>query len=57
MLGILHLIAFETEQLTSTKQLLANTVAEYIAITLANLKLRETLKNQSIRDPLTSLFN
>ncbi len=56
-LGILHLIAFETEQLTSTKQLLANTVAEHIAIALANLKLRETLKNQSIRDPLTNLFN
>lgn len=56
-LGILHLIATEPEQLTQAKQLLATTVAEHIAIALANLKLRETLKNQSIRDPLTGLFN
>lgn len=32
-------------------------VAENIALTLANLRLRETLRNQSIRDPLTDLFN
>ncbi|MBD2067755.1 sensor domain-containing diguanylate cyclase [Leptolyngbya sp. FACHB-671] len=56
-LGIVHLIATEPGQITQTKQLLATTVAEHIAISLANLKLRETLKNQSIRDPLTGLFN
>ena len=33
------------------------TVAEHIALALANLKLRETLRSQSIRDPLTGLFN
>ncbi len=32
-------------------------MAEQIALALANLRLRETLKNQSIRDPLTGLFN
>ena len=32
-------------------------VAEHLAVSLATLKLRETLKNQSIRDPLTGLFN
>ncbi|BAZ20472.1 diguanylate cyclase with PAS/PAC and GAF sensors [Kalymmatonema gypsitolerans NIES-4073] len=56
-LGVLHLVASETGQLTQAKQLLATTVAEHIALALANLKLRETLKNQSIRDPLTGLFN
>jgi diguanylate cyclase (GGDEF)-like protein len=56
-LGIIHLVATETEQLSQAKQLLATTVAEHVAIALANLKLRETLKNQSIRDPLTGLFN
>jgi diguanylate cyclase (GGDEF)-like protein len=56
-LGTLHLIAADAEGLTHSKQLLATTVAEHIAIALANLKLRETLKNQSIRDPLTGLFN
>ena len=28
-----------------------------IALALGNLKLRETLRSQSIRDPLTGLFN
>jgi len=32
-------------------------VAEHLALALANLKLRETLRTQSIRDPLTGLFN
>jgi diguanylate cyclase (GGDEF)-like protein len=31
--------------------------AEQIALALANLRLRDTLKSQSIRDPLTGLFN
>ena len=40
----------------ATRQL-AQTVADSIALALANLKLRETLRHQSIRDPLTGLFN
>jgi diguanylate cyclase (GGDEF)-like protein/PAS domain S-box-containing protein len=32
-------------------------VAEHLALALANLRLRETLRTQSIRDPLTGLFN
>jgi diguanylate cyclase (GGDEF)-like protein len=32
-------------------------VAEHVALALANLKLRETLRKQAIRDPLTGLFN
>jgi len=36
---------------------LALTVADQIALTLSNLNLRETLRQQSIRDPLTGLFN
>src|SRR4029077_5206344 len=35
----------------------AVSIAEQIALTLANLRLRETLRSQSIRDPLTGLFN
>jgi diguanylate cyclase (GGDEF)-like protein len=52
-LGILHLrgpIEPEREPLT-------NTVAEQAALALLNLRLRETLRNQAIRDPLTGLFN
>jgi diguanylate cyclase (GGDEF)-like protein/PAS domain S-box-containing protein len=54
-MGVLYL----TQQAgnTQTKQQLAVTVAEHIALALANLKLRELLRHQSIRDPLTSLFN
>ncbi len=36
---------------------LAVTVAEQFALALANVRLRETLQGQSIRDPLTGLFN
>jgi diguanylate cyclase (GGDEF)-like protein/PAS domain S-box-containing protein len=32
-------------------------VAERVSLALANLKLRDLLSNQSIRDPLTGLFN
>jgi diguanylate cyclase (GGDEF)-like protein len=33
------------------------TVAEHLALALANLRMREKLRNQSIRDPLTGLYN
>jgi diguanylate cyclase (GGDEF)-like protein len=36
---------------------LANHAASQIALSLASLQLRETLREQSIRDPLTRLFN
>ncbi len=38
-------------------QKLAAVLAEQIGLALGNLQLRETLRNQSIRDPLTGLFN
>jgi diguanylate cyclase (GGDEF)-like protein len=41
----------------STKQQLAIAFARNVELALANLKLRETLHNQAIRDPLTGLFN
>ena len=36
---------------------LALTVADQIGLALANLRLRETLRSQAIRDPLTGLYN
>jgi|GEM_PF-2503937 len=56
-LGLLHLTAKNRQSLSDSQQHLAATVAEHIALALGNLKLRETLQNQSIRDPLTGLFN
>lgn len=38
-------------------QELATSLAEQISLAFANLMLRETLKYQSVRDPLTGLFN
>ncbi|MBD2103431.1 diguanylate cyclase [Leptolyngbya sp. FACHB-261] len=56
-LGLLYLNSATGGQLTIGQQRLAVTVAEQIALALANLKLHETLQHQSIRDPLTGLFN
>jgi diguanylate cyclase (GGDEF)-like protein/PAS domain S-box-containing protein len=55
--GLLSLVTEAAGPLEDAKQRLATTVAEHIALALANLKLRETLRRQSIRDPLTTLFN
>jgi diguanylate cyclase (GGDEF)-like protein/PAS domain S-box-containing protein len=56
-LGVLHLMQPENVKMTETKQRLAETMSEHIAMALSNLRLHETLRSQSIRDPLTGLFN
>lgn len=55
-LGLFYL-STATSALSKSKQQLAKTVAEQVALAIANLNLRETLQNQSIRDALTGLFN
>ena len=40
-----------------SKQMLAPRVATHYALSLANLRLRETLRAEAIRDPLTGLYN
>jgi diguanylate cyclase (GGDEF)-like protein len=42
---------------TVDRQQLARTVADSVGLALANLRLRDSLRQQSIRDPLTGLFN
>jgi diguanylate cyclase (GGDEF)-like protein/PAS domain S-box-containing protein len=39
------------------RQRLLTAAAQQIAVAIANLRLRESLRQQSIRDPLTGLFN
>lgn len=63
-LGVLHLridpavaAAGGVSPLNEARRRLASAVAEHTAMALANLTLRETLRHQSIRDPLTGLFN
>lgn len=56
-LGLLFLSTFKEEVLPDIRQQLAKTVAEQLSLAIANLKLREQLEEQSLRDPLTKLFN
>jgi diguanylate cyclase (GGDEF)-like protein/PAS domain S-box-containing protein len=55
MLGILHLESESVlDEATRRRALL---VSEHLAMALSNLRLAETLRHQSTRDPLTGLFN
>ena len=62
-LGLLHLHrtkgsnAQETRGSVDSGMNLATAVAEETALALANLKVRDSLHEQSIRDPLTGLYN
>lgn len=63
VLGILHVIAPRdtpddgAESVLERKRILFIAIAEKISTAVANLRLREELRNQSIRDPLTGLLN
>ncbi|MCW6037949.1 PAS domain S-box protein [Spirulina subsalsa FACHB-351] len=56
-LGLLYLTSPNKEILNDPKQQFAHTVAEQLALSLANVKLRVNLKLDTIHDPLTGLFN
>jgi diguanylate cyclase (GGDEF)-like protein/PAS domain S-box-containing protein len=62
-LGILHVHGRPPDgddrepTLAAQRQQLAVTVAEQLALAIANFRLRETLRLQSVRDPLTGLYN
>ncbi|HLI56991.1 MAG TPA: PAS domain S-box protein [Actinomycetota bacterium] len=61
-LGVLHLRAAkqpvdEAEPDFDQVARLAATVGEHLSLALANFALRDTLRSQSIRDPLTGLYN
>jgi diguanylate cyclase (GGDEF)-like protein len=63
-LGLMHLQAdrrHDAGELSSwmpeASQRLATTVGGQIALAVSNLRLREALRQQSVRDPLTGLFN
>jgi diguanylate cyclase (GGDEF)-like protein/PAS domain S-box-containing protein len=57
LLGLLHLKVGARGRSFETRFRFVMTVAEHVSLAIANLKLRETLRSQSIRDPLTGLFN
>ncbi|WP_257283564.1 diguanylate cyclase [Endozoicomonas sp. SESOKO1] len=55
-LGVLHL-NYDGQQALENNISKAESMAEQIGLALANMRLREDLRQQAIRDPLTSLFN
>jgi len=67
-LGLLHMhhqadtkdnknLATQIEWYNKAKQRRINTIVDSISLSLANLKLRSTLRQQSIRDALTGMYN
>jgi diguanylate cyclase (GGDEF)-like protein/PAS domain S-box-containing protein len=62
ILGLLHLKnAFNAngsggQEITDLKQM-ATTLSEYLSLSIANVKLSESLSRQSIQDPQTGLYN
>ena len=62
--GVVHVaigpgdqVAHTETRITGPARHLAQWVAELLALSLANFRLRETLELQSTRDPLTGLYN
>ncbi|HJU26066.1 MAG TPA: diguanylate cyclase [Rhodanobacteraceae bacterium] len=55
VLGVLSLVAEQTFDAGSRE--LLQTVSDQLALAIANLRLQQSLRQQSIRDPLTGLFN
>jgi diguanylate cyclase len=64
-LGVLYLDSGKSDgvassdfrALSESESRMVRTLAEHLALAVANLKLRESLRVQSIRDPLTDLYN
>ncbi len=59
-IGVLHVMQSSDSnpgRTIDSFQPLARTVAEHVGLAMANFNLRQTLRIQSIRDPLTGLFN
>ncbi|WP_170343699.1 sensor domain-containing diguanylate cyclase [Ruegeria atlantica] len=56
--GLLHLRALEgREDCFNKSRKLAQLCAEQISMAIANVRMRDQLHDQSVRDPLTGLFN
>jgi diguanylate cyclase (GGDEF)-like protein len=56
-IGLLYVEGADAGAWSESERRLARTLGEQAALALANLTLRETLRLQSVRDPLTGLHN
>lgn len=57
ILGLLHIRQVGLRDLSEEGQQIAEAVAEQTALALANGRMRQVLETQSIKDPLTGLYN
>lgn len=57
LLGLLHLESADHHLSEKNLGELAQTITEHLGLTLANIRLRDKLRAESIRDLLTGLFN
>ena len=57
ILGFLHVRSQDKGNLDEAKRQLAYAVVEHAGMAISNLNLRAALREQSIRDPLTRLYN
>ena len=55
--GVIHLCPPAGEAMNDDRKRFVGTMARHISLALANLMLREKLQAESIRDPLTGLYN
>jgi len=55
-IGVLHFVMSQDIDIEK-HQAMSHAIAEQIGLTLANIQLRDNLREQAIRDPLTGLFN
>ena len=56
-IGLLHIQAPEVGNLPDAGSSLVRTIGEQVSMAISSLRLQEKLRQQSIRDPLTQLFN
>jgi diguanylate cyclase (GGDEF)-like protein len=56
VLGLMH-VRLPIMEFQETMVELAQTVSEQVALSLSNAKLRQVLRDQSIKEPLTGLYN
>jgi diguanylate cyclase (GGDEF)-like protein/PAS domain S-box-containing protein len=56
-LGILHLQETGSRQMDTSELSFKTTFAGQVGLSIANIRLREALRTQSVRDALTGLFN
>ncbi|WP_434559409.1 sensor domain-containing diguanylate cyclase [Pseudomonas sp. R1-6] len=57
ILGLLHIRQVGLQDLSEERLQIAEAVAEQTALALANGRMRQVLETQSIKDPLTGLYN